>query len=229
MHKIPEIIHYCWFGGKEIPEKYKDYIQSWKDKMPEFKLVQWNEINFPFEQFPYAVEAMEAGKMAFVSDVARIYALNEFGGVYLDTDVEIIKSFSHLLDGKGAVLGTEGEHDTIGTGFMAFMPHHPICEKMLDYYKRNHFVSQDSTMSNTWILANLIKEEYGVEPLELVQSFEDVVIYPSEYFTAFDPAKKQELISENTYCVHHFAASWLSPMRKFKDELKTLINRIIFN
>lgn len=128
---------------------------------------------------------------------------------------------------QGAVLGTEDEKKTIGTGFMAFVPKHEICSKMLEYYKNNSFADQSSTMSNTQILAHLLRENYGVEPLEKIQKFNDVTVYPSRYFTAYNGVTGRTEIAKDTCCIHHFGASWLSPTRRFKDKIKTLINRII--
>lgn len=226
MEKIPKIIHYCWFGEKPLPEQYKRYIETWRKNFLDYKIMKWDEKNFPVDKFGYAREAMLAGKMAFVSDVARIYALYEYGGIYFDTDVEVLKDFSYLLKGQEAVLGTEDEGKTIGTGFMAFSPKHDICSKMLEYYKRNSFIEQSDTMSNTQILAKLIRESYGITPLEEVQKFEDIVIYPSTYFTAYNGVKGMTELTNETCCIHHFGASWLSPKRKLKNRIKSIINRM---
>lgn len=225
MRKIPYIIHYCWFGGKSLPTQHKKYLETWKQSFPNYQIIKWDEYNFPVDEFDYAKKALKAGKMAFVSDVARIYALYEYGGIYFDTDVEVIKNFDCLLEEKGAVLGTEDERLTIGTGFMAFMPHHDICGKMLDYYRNNDFSEQSITMSNTQILAALIKKEYGIEPLEKEQEFNDIILYPSRYFTAYDGSIGKTEVTEETYCAHHFAASWQSPGRKLKDRIKREINK----
>lgn len=228
MNEIPHIIHYCWFGGKPIPAQYEVYLQTWIKAFPDYKIIKWDENNFPIDHYDYAKEAMQVGKMAFVSDVARIHALYEYGGIYFDTDVEVLKNFSELLKGQRAVLGTEDEGKTIGTGFMAFVPHHGICAKMLDYYRNNSFLEQDSTMSNTQILARLLRNDYNINPLEKIQRFSDVVIYPSRYFTAYNGVKGRIEVTQDTYCIHHFGASWLSPTRRLKDKIKTLRNRIIY-
>lgn len=226
MNEIPHVIHYCWFGKKPLPEQYKKYIETWKKNFPDYKVIKWDETSFPIDQYSYAKEAMQAGKMAFVSDVARIHVLYEFGGIYFDTDVEVVKNFSELLKGYGAVLGTEDERKTIGTGFMAFVPKHEICSKMLDYYKSNRFAEQGRIMSNTQILACLVRENYGIEPLENIQKFNDVVIYPSRYFTAYNGAKRRIEVTNDTCCIHHFGASWQTPIRRLKDKIKGAHNRI---
>ena len=227
MKEIPHIIHYCWFGGKPLPEQYKKYVGTWKKNFPDYKVMRWDESNFPIDQYSYAKEAMQAGKMAFVSDVARIHALYEWGGGYLDTDVEVIKDFTPLLKGKSAVLGVEDEYKTIGTGFLAFAPKHEICHEMLEYYRNNSFSSQSASMSNTQILADLIKKKYNIELADKVQAIGELIIYPSWYFTAYNGYTGKTEIVEETCCVHHFSASWHSPSRKFKDAIKKSLHRII--
>ena len=225
MRNIPQVIHYCWFGGKPLPMQHKRYLETWKQAFPYYQIMKWDEHNFPIDEFGYAREAIKARKMAFVSDVARIYALYEYGGIYFDTDVEVIKNFDRLLEEKEAILGTEDEGNTIGTGFMAFIPHHNICTKMLDYYRNNSFLEQSSTMSNTQILAALVKKEYGITPLEKIQEFNNIVLYPSEYFTAYNGLTGKIKITDKTCCIHHFAASWHSPSRKLKDAIKREVKK----
>ncbi|MFR2058365.1 MAG: glycosyltransferase family 32 protein [Oscillospiraceae bacterium] len=203
MEGIPKIIHYCWFGEGKIPNQYQKYIKTWEKTFPEYRICKWDEKNFPMEKYKYAMEALKSGKMAFVSDVARMYALYEYGGIYFDTDVEVIRDFSELLKDHGVVLGTESENKTIGTGFMAFVPHHEICKSMLEYYKTNSYYKQSATMSNTQILAHLLEEKYGIKALEKIQKKGDMIIYPSEYFTA------HKGVTSKTRCIHHFGASWL--------------------
>lgn len=149
------------------------------------------------------------------------------GGVYLDTDVEVIKDFTPLLKGKSAVLGVEDEYKTIGTGFLAFAPKHEICHEMLEYYRNNSFSSQSASMSNTQILADLIKKKYNIELADKVQAIGELIIYPSWYFTAYNGYTGKTEIVEETCCVHHFSASWHSPSRKFKDAIKKSLYRII--
>ena len=221
MEGIPKIIHYCWFGEEKIPNQYQKYIKTWEKTFPEYRICKWDEKNFPMEKYKYAMEALKSGKMAFVSDVARMYALYEYGGIYFDTDVEVIRDSSELLKDYGVVLGTESENKTIGTGFMAFVPHHEICKSMLEYYKTNSYYKQSATMSNTQILAHLLEEKYGIKALEKIQKKGDMIIYPSEYFTA------HKGVTSNTRCIHHFGASWLPLDRRVKDKIIKYKNRII--
>lgn len=228
---IPKIIHYCWFGNKTLPEKYVTYINTWKKFFPDYRLICWNENNFPIDKYPYAEQAMKVGKWAFVSDVARIYALAKMGGIYFDTDVEVIRNFDDLLEGEKAVLGTESESEcSIGTGFMAFVPEHNICKKMLEYYERNSFLMEDGTFNmipNTHILADILKSEYSILPKDEIQVAEDLVVYPQEYFTAYDGFIGKSIPTENTKCIHHFAASWSDKKGKVKGWLIKRRNRIV--
>ena len=149
------------------------------------------------------------------------------GGVYLDTDVEVIRNFTSLLEGKSAVLGVEDEYKTIGTGFLAFEPKHEICYEMLNYYRNNSFSSQSKSMSNTQILADLIKKKYNIKLADKVQVLDKLVVYPSCYFTAYNGYTGKTEIADDTCCVHHFSASWHGPVRKFKDEIKKRVHRIM--
>ena len=169
---------------------------------------------------------MHAGKMAFVSDVARIYALYNFGGIYFDTDVEVVSQFEDLLNGEDAVLGTEAVGQTIGTGFMAFAPGHAICRAMLDYYAGHSFCKQHEDLSNTIILADIIKREYSLSPENVTQKGSDVIIYPPEFFTAYNPRTGKNEKTPNTRCMHHFAASWVKPLKKTKGFCKRMLYRM---
>ena len=224
--EIPRYIHYCWFGTKPLPKQYRQYINTWKKFFPDYEIVLWNETNFPINDYQYAKEAVAAGKMAFVSDVARIYALEKMGGIYFDTDVEVIRSFEEILEGEKAVLGTESIGKTIGTGFMAFSKNHPICQRMMEYYREHSFLEQESTLSNTIILAGIVNEMYGLRPEAVMQRKHDLVIYPKQYFTAYNGITGRQETTKETCCIHHFAASWFSPTQRLKGKVKRFLQRV---
>lgn len=230
---IPKYIHYCWFGKRKMPDKFKKYIDSWKKFFPDYNIIEWNESNFPFSDYLYAAQALERKKYAFVSDVARVYALEKMGGIYFDTDVEVIRSFEDILKDKSVVLGTETVKEfTIGTGFMAFPAGHKILKILLGYYRDKKFVldnGQEDIKGNTRLLAELLDREYGIRPSDDIQIKYDVVVYPQDYFTAYDGERGVNVLTENTYCVHHFAASWFSPYQKMKIKLKLKLKMICKN
>lgn len=214
---IPHIIHYCWFGEKELPEEYRKYIQGWKDAFPDWEVICWNESNFPLEDVAFAKAAYEAKKWAFVSDVARIYALQQYGGIYFDTDVEVIKNFSDLLENKKCVLGTESEI-AIGTGFLACEKNHPICNLMMNYYKNTEF-DPNALEPNTHILAKILQKGYSVKPSKNIVETNDFILYPQEYFTAFNGALGKTEIDEKTMCIHHLSASWIEEDSSIKAKI----------
>lgn len=212
---IPKYIHYCWFGGKELPTEYRQYIDGWMKIHPDYKIVCWNEDTFPIKEYAYAEQAAERKKWAFVSDVARVYALYTMGGIYLDADVEAVRPFPDALNQFAAVLGTESS-EVIGTGFIALAKKHPISKSMLDYYQNHSFVDQDEEFANTFLLTQIVERLYGLSPKNCVQSKEDLILFSPEYFTAYDRLSAKPVLTSNTVCIHHFAASWFSPRQKLR-------------
>lgn len=228
---MQKIIHYCWFGNMTIPSKYFKYIEGWKKKCNDYSFVLWNEKNFPINQYEYAKEAYELKKYAFVSDVARIYALYEFGGVYLDTDVELIKNIDELFKLNKIVLGWENqrnENPNIGTGFMIFPPKSYLCKKILDYYKETRFINTDGTINekpNTYLIKEMLFNIYNDIKINEIYENKEIIIYPFDYFTAFDFYLNESKITNNTYAIHHFSSSWVGKRKKIKKLLLVLIAR----
>ena len=135
---IPKIIHYCWFGGKELPNLAERCIASWKKQLPDYKIICWSEENFDIDNsVPYLKEAYSKKKFAFVSDYVRLYALYNYGGIYLDTDVEVIRDFSPLLNDK-TILGYETD-ESISTAFIAGPPKTAWIKSLLDIYKKSRY------------------------------------------------------------------------------------------
>ena len=159
-NKIPKIIHYCWFGRNPLPSLAIDCIASWKKYLPEYQIMEWNEDNFPFHEYRFAQEALDARKFAFVSDVCRLYALKKMGGVYMDTDVEVIQSLNPFLS-HTAFSGFEND-DFVPTGIMASESNGIWVSELLDYYTDRSFVRLDGsfdTVSNTYIITQLMLEK----------------------------------------------------------------------
>ena len=226
---IPKIVHYCWFGPKKMPKKYRGYIRGWKKKLPDYTFILWNEQNFDCNGIVYAEQAYAKGKYAFVSDVARVCSLSDMGGLYLDTDVEMIRSPEPLLKDHSVVLGTENaEIGTIGTGFMACAPGSALMREMVEYYKKHPFIrdsGEPDLTPNTTIIAQILREKFGLRAGDTMQSGNDTILYPFAYFTAFNNTLRKPEVSSCTYCVHHFADSWSSPIGKLKRFVKIIISR----
>lgn len=216
---IPKTIHYCWFGHNPKPDRVLRYIQTWKDKMPDYEIKEWNEDNFDIGFLRFTKEAYALKKYAFVSDVARIYALYTEGGIYFDTDIEAKKSLTPLLRHKSFV----GWEDILpGTGVLASEKKARWLENLLDFYKNKHFINfygKLKTTPNPYILTEILKK-YGLKlnhKKDLLK--DDIAIYPIEFLCAHDMSKREYIITENTYCIHHFDASWCGKTKPNKLEL----------
>lgn len=225
---IPKIVHYCWFGGKEKPDSVKKCIESWKRYLPDYELMEWNENNFNIDKLQYTKEAYEAGKYAFVSDVARIEALYQYGGFYMDTDVEVLKSFTPLLDSR-CVLGME-EKEYVATSFMGFEKGHPLVKQFLNLYKNLTFFDgkgQIITGTNVAKLTKMLIKQGFVQENRYQELEDGIKIYPKEFFSPYDYINCYYNITENSYCVHHFAVSWMSKKEQVKKGIKKKIVKVL--
>lgn len=225
---IPKIVHYCWFGGKEKPDSVKKCIESWKRYLPDYELMEWNENNFNIDKLQYTKEAYEAGKYAFVSDVARIEALYQYGGFYMDTDVEVLKSFTPLLDSR-CVLGME-EKEYVATSFMGFEKGHPLVKQFLNLYKNLTFFDgkgQIITGTNVAKLTKMLIKQGFVQENHYQELEDGIKIYPKEFFSPYDYINCYYNITENSYCVHHFAVTWMSKKEQVKKGIKKKIVKVL--
>ena len=219
---IPKTIHYCWFGQAPLPDEYIAYINSWKKMCPECEIIEWNESNFDINQNMYCREAYKQKKWAFVSDYARLKIIYDHGGIYLDTDVEVIKSLDALIkDGNGFIGFQNEEEVNTGLGFAA--PKGNACvKKMLEMYSRRHFVSKSGEfdltpcpVSNTVAL-----KELGLKTGKacyVKQRLNGITVYPPEFFNPISPETMKMTKTSRTYTIHHYSGSWTtSKKRKLK-------------
>lgn len=228
MVSIPHIIHYCWFGNPQKPKSVQKHIDNWHKMLPDYEFMEWNESNCDLEQeIDYVREAYRSKKFAFVSDYIRIKKLNEYGGVYFDTDVKVLKRFDSYLSNAQVVLGFQGTGN-LGTAFIATVAHHPLFEQFLEEYASRHFIKEDGSMDQTSINVSLnpLVESYGLDLSQdkCQELSEKIMIYPTEYFCAFDIENWHPVITENSCTVHYMASSW----RSAKVKAKIQILRIVF-
>lgn len=207
---IPKIIHYCWFGKKEKPNDVKKYIESWKQYYPDFIIKEWNEDNFNINLMPFVKEAYQRKKYAFVSDVARIYALITEGGIYFDTDVFVLKRFPDNFFYKSSFIGFEDD-SKIGTAIIASEANHPFWIEFYKYYQSQHFILTKDMLNmtpNVDILTNMLIER-GLDCNNSYQTIENISIFPKDYFSpkSYLTGKIKKTI--NTYTIHDFAGTWL--------------------
>lgn len=209
---IPKLIHWCWFGGKEIPETNKKCIASWPKILPQnYRFMLWNESNFDVESCRFSADAYKTGNYAFVSDFARWKVLHQYGGVYLDSDVLLIKDFTPLLSEYKAFGGTNTNGMFASGLIIAAIAGNEIVAEMVARYEKRNFLTKDGKpiyLVDT-AFESAILEEHGFHPgrdeFEMVGDF---AIFPSEYFCANNPNDGGECFTRNTYAVHKFTSLW---------------------
>ena len=222
MHNmIPKIIHYCWFGGNTLPEDAQKCIASWKKHLPDYEIKEWNESNFDINCCPYVKEAYEAKKYAFVSDYARFYVLYQEGGLYFDTDVEVIRNMDHII-AEGAFMGFEQSGATkrqnqaiqsvdalgIAPGLgLGVPPKLGLIYELLDFYEaKQHFTVEDGTVVD---YTTEIFKRHGFNNEHKLQKVADITIYPADYFCPMDSTTGITTITKNTVSIHHYSCSWI--------------------
>ena len=214
---IPRIVHYCWFGKGQKPELVEQCIASWHRCMPDWTYMEWSEDNFAIASAPlYVRQAYEARKYAFVSDYVRLWALEQYGGVYLDVDFEVYKSFEPLLDcPQKAFVGKEGsKHQPPMLGVMASEPHSRWVTTMLHTYDKREFVMSDGSYDMTTNVAYFAAA--GVHKEEWVK------IYPVTYFCPI-LTTGEDVRNENTYCEHKGLHSW-SEKENWKGKILSMVS-----
>ncbi|WP_243840643.1 glycosyltransferase family 32 protein [Paenisporosarcina antarctica] len=224
---IPKIIHYCWFGNKEKPSKVEKCIKSWEKHLSDYQIIEWNEQNFDVHKSLYVEQAYNEKKFAFVSDVARLKVLQQYGGIYMDTDVEVFKPFDDLLNNK-CLLGFE-EGNYVATSFMACIPFHPLIEEFILEYKNESFLSNGilNMKTNVQRFAFILQARGLVRNGEFQVLKDEIVVYPKDYFSPYDYINCIKDTTENSYCIHHFHVSWMPRQIRAKKLLKRLIVTVI--
>lgn len=231
---IPKIIHYCWFGGKGLPDLAKQCIASWRKYCPDYEIVEWNESNFDLDQCRYVKEAYKEKKWAFVSDYARFWILFNFGGVYIDTDVEFIKPIDDLVQ-RGAYMGCEpalvgmNNEESLknlkylvnpGIGISA-PAHHPFLKRILDIYATRSFYKPSGELDLYTVVQTTTAAlvECGYQDSNEIQNVADITIYPVGYFCPKNYYTGILQITPNTYSIHHYTASWQNMREKKQFEV----------
>lgn len=225
---IPKKIHYCWFGGNPLPKDVRKYIESWKKTCPDYEIKEWNEVNFDIHLNRYVEEAYQHKKWAFVSDVARIYALYTEGGIYMDTDVEVVRNLDPLLNTRG-FLGFEGTQ-WIATNIVGFEAHHDLLKCFLDLYDHRFFLKDDGSLdqtTNVEELTKLLVNEYSLHLNGQLQNLRnDIVVYPTDYFSPYDYIQGKLNRTSNTYSIHWFSQTWIG-QGFWRKRIAQFIHRII--
>lgn len=226
---IPKIIHYCWFGKKKKPKVIQKCIESWKSILDDYQIIEWNEDNFDISCNDFVREAYENGKFAFVSDYVRIYALYNYGGIYMDTDVQVYKYFDMEILKNDSFWGFE-EKNYIATSTIGAKKGNILIKKFLESYDDKKFIKKNGefdTLTNVAIVTDIIRK-LGVNLDNSYQEIKHIAtIYPQEYFSPYDYINCYSKKTDNTYTEHHFYKSWLPFKERIKSNCKKIIAKVI--
>lgn len=211
---IPKIVHYCWLSNDPMPEESIRYINSWRQLLPDYRFILWNRDNFDIDSAPWVKESFDNKKYAFAADYIRLFAIYNYGGFYLDSDIELKKSFNDLLDNK-IVIGYESpQKNGLEAGCFGAEPKNQFIGHCLSYYNNRHFISNDGSL-DTKPLPSIMSTFLTSEIKEHA--------FPYDFFTAKNQDTGMIEETSNTYAIHHFAGSWLN---NFERGVLTLTSRI---
>lgn len=233
---IPKIIHYCWFGRGPLPELAQKCIASWKKYLPDYEIKEWNEDNFNVNVIPYTAEAYAQKKYAFVSDYARFWILYKHGGIYFDTDVEVIRPIDDII-AKGNFMGFETDPKPVGRvdaseasinpGLgLGVAPGLGIIQKLLKAYEGLHFVHEENMRNQITVvhITTQVLLENGLRYVEGIQKLDDdLYIYPSEYFCPINVTTGRIHVEKNTRTIHHYAGTWVDKKFSLKEVVKRML------
>lgn len=222
-------LHYCWFGHNELPAKTLHCIESWRRYFPDFDIKRWDEGDFDVHQCQYVHEAYESKKWAFVSDYARFKILEQYGGMYFDTDVEVIRSMSDLCELE-AFAGFEGtRHINPGLVLWSKGPHQQVISAMRKKYESIPFLDEQGNRIriNVCGLFTDLLDDYGLVRNGAMQTCGGMTLFPNEYFNPFDDATGVLNATENTYAIHWYDKSWMPKRRVFRNRCTRILHRIL--
>lgn len=233
---IPKVIHYCWFGGNPLPASAKKCIKSWEKFFPGYEIKEWNESNYDVNKIPYIKQAYKAKKYAFVSDYARFDIIYNHGGIYFDTDVEVIKSFDNIIS-NGAFMGCETDgisenshiRISVAPGLGIAAPEGMgIYKDILDFYSTQQFLMPDGSLNTETVVkktTNILIEK-GLKDKTGIQKVDDITIYPKDYFNPRNNNTGKLEKTDNTHSIHWYSMTWLSPKDRLRSKITRPIHRI---
>lgn len=228
---IPKIIHYCWFGYNKKPRLVNNCIESWAKFFPDYKIVEWNESNFDIDCCDYTKEAYAEKKWAYVSDYVRMWVLFKYGGIYFDTDVEVLKPFGDEILKLNSFSGIEAVSGLVSPGLVyACNPGDAIVNEILQSYKNEHFLNMPAELIKTINKRTTeILDKYGYIHENVKQEIGTLVIFPNEYFCCYDLQKHITVITEKSLSVHHYSASWLPWHVRLRHKIGVRLRKIYYS
>ena len=227
---IPKIIHYCWLSKDPIPEALKTYMDTWKVKLPDYEFMLWNFDRFDINSSIWVKEAFEKKKYAFAADYIRLFSVYNYGGIYLDMDVEVLKTFNPFLN-TSLLMGYE-ESGYLEMAVIGSEKKHPFIAALLNSYDRP-FVNKDGTLNarpmplviHEFCKKSNYKLTIGIKPNS--KDSNDINVFPSEYFSPKSWELNRVNSTENTICIHQFQGSWLPKFHKIKLMIKYFLKKVI--
>lgn len=234
--KIPKIIHYVWLGDKEKPKLFYKCLESWKKFCPDYQIIEWNENNFDFSKSRYAKEAYSQKKWGFVPDYIRAKVLYDYGGFYLDTDVELTKPLDDLLENE-FLISFENEV-YLETAVLGSIAGHPFLKRMCDFYIEQPFIKKNGELDvtpSTPIWTCFLQRYYNLKLKASNQLLTDVenmeapkvTVYNYDYFCPINYTTKKLNKTDNTYAIHYFDASWFSGKLKTREKFLRFVYYLV--
>lgn len=229
---IPKIIHYCWLSEDPVPSEFQMYINTWKKNLPEYAFMQWNFKKFDKESSLWVSEAFDSKKYAFAADYIRLYAIYNYGGIYLDMDVEVLKSFNDFLQLNSMLCFENTPNDELEVAAFGAEKGSPWIKDCMNHYTDRHFLkpdgSFDTTTLPTIVKRTLLSNNYILRKVNNVEeafkcSGKEIPVFPCEYFSPKSYLTYKMEKTENTYSIHHFSGTWLSTWQKIKLKIHRLI------
>lgn len=207
---IPKVIHYCWFGRKELPDFLRKCISTWKDKCPDYDFIEWNESNYDVSKHKYTLDAYKNKKYGFVTDMARLDILYEYGGIYLDTDVTLVKYLDDMLYQHGFI-GVEKWGNINSGGGCGFVRGHHLLKNLIEYRDTIPFKMSDGTLNieTNGMYETAFFSRLGYKPNNRLQIIDDVTIYPSYVQHPYDYMSCKKEMNDSTVSIHHFRGGWM--------------------
>lgn len=226
--KIPKIVHYCWFGKNKKTRKFKKCLKSWKKHLPDYRIIEWNEDNFNIvNSIQYVKDAYKNKKYAFVSDYVRLYALKKMGGIYMDTDVEVLKNYNNLLH-YSSFWGFEDDK-YMASCVIGANSDDILLDKFFHHYENVSFLNKDGSLNqktNTQVLTEILND-MGITMNGQKQFINgNIAIFPKIYFSPYDYKNGDNFICQQSYAIHHFSQSWIPWYIRYRRILKTKIMKI---
>lgn len=227
-NSIPKIIHYCWFGDGEKTKLSQKCIQGWKNTLKGYEIIEWNEKNFNININRYVKEAYDCKKYAFVSDYVRLYALLNYGGIYLDTDVEVLRAFDSFLELE-AFVGFE-DNELVSTAIIGAKRGNSIIEEWFNTYANRNFLNNGkmNEVTNVRVFTNLLLK-YGLIQNNTLQRIKNntITIYPTEYFSPLKFGSKIPKSTKNTVTIHWFEGTWTTLSKRIKIKVIVMVKTVI--